>query len=108
MSREIYVIRDGKLVPKSEAYQERFADAPGVISDHFKEGALWHPLTGEMMDSKSAFRRVTRERGGEEVGNDVQRDRRSADPVCARSDVGNAINMLRQGYRPTVRREGDL
>lgn len=102
MSRETYVIRDGKLVSKSDAYTFEASDAPNVISDHFKQGALWHPLTGEMIDSKSTFRRVTRAHGGEEIGNEVQRDTRSIEPRCARDDVARSINMLKHGYRPTV------
>lgn len=62
---------------------------------------LWHPSTGEYLDSKSAFRAVTKERGGEEVGNEKQSDNRVWDH-CSDNDVGEAIQMLNQGYRPEV------
>lgn len=32
--------------------------------------ALWHPVTGEYIDSKSKFRRITKNSGCEELGND--------------------------------------
>jgi len=63
--------------------------------------ALWHPHTGQMIDSKSQFRAVTKASGGEEVGNETQTDNRRVDAVT-RDDVGQAIQMVNQGYRPEV------
>jgi len=106
MSREVYVMRNGQLVPKAVAYGAPAEGvAPGIISDSFKEGALWHPITGQMIDSKSHFRRVTRDHGGEEVGTEVQKDRRQyidGDARHYRDAAGRALNMLKNGYRPTV------
>lgn len=39
-----------------------------IISDTMD--AVAHPCTGKVYDSKSAFRRVTKEHGCEETGND--------------------------------------
>jgi hypothetical protein len=63
--------------------------------------ALWHPHDGRLYESKSEFRAITKASGGEEVGNDMQADNRKADPVT-RDDVGQAISMLNQGYKPNV------
>jgi len=61
----------------------------------------WHPHDGHYYDSKSQFRAITKASGGEEVGNDVQSDNRKYEPV-SRDDVGEAIQMLNQGYKPSV------
>ncbi|WP_430438992.1 hypothetical protein [Shinella sp.] len=62
---------------------------------------LWHPSTGEYLDSKSAFRAVTKAHGGEEVGNETQTDNRVYDH-CSDKDVGEAIQMVNQGYKPNA------
>lgn len=66
--------------------------------------ALWHPHDGRMYESKSEFRAITKSSGGEEVGNDTQTDTRTYDAVT-RDDVGQAIQKLNQGYRPSVQSE---
>lgn len=66
--------------------------------------ALWHPHTGQLMDSKSAFRAVTKAAGSEEIGNEVQKDTRSVEGP-SRDEVGRAIQMVNQGYRPNVQSE---
>lgn len=63
--------------------------------------ALWHPTTGQMIESKSEFRAITKAHGGEEVGNDVQKDNRTFSEA-SKDDVGKAIQMVNQGYRPTI------
>lgn len=63
--------------------------------------ACIHPATGEMMDSKSAFRRVTREHGLIEVGNDAPAMTAPAhDTRDVAQDVAQAYQMLEQGYTP--------
>lgn len=70
MARATYVIRNGELVDKRFAEPlESPSQAPSVISDTMKAAAA-HPCTGKVMDSKSAFRRVTREHGCIEIGNE--------------------------------------
>lgn len=65
----VYVIRNGKLVDKAVAEPLiTGCSAPAVILDTMDH--TWHPATGEMIDSKSAFRRRTREAGCEEIGNE--------------------------------------
>lgn len=63
-------------------YDRRFAGrpmAPMIISDDLKSGVngLWHPATGARTDSKSHFRRMTRDTGCVEVGDDSNTGQRS-------------------------------
>lgn len=64
-----YVFRNGKVVQKSraKAIQSGFY----VMSDNLG-GMLLHPVTGKHTDSKSAFRRMTRDTGHIEVGTERQ------------------------------------
>lgn len=87
-----YVMRAGKLVDKSAAGPRNGGRVGNVISDTM--GAMRHPITGKLMDSKSAFRAITRAHGCVEVGNDVQRDRRAMDLPPLKSDIGRAITEL--------------
>lgn len=73
--------------------------APMLVLDTMD--ALWHPHTGQMMDSKSAFRAITKTSGGEEVGNEVQRDNRRTDTVT-KDEVAQAAAMVKQGYKPST------
>jgi len=73
--------------------------APYIMRDSM--AACFHPATGEMMDSKSAFRRVTREHGMVEMGNDAPAMTAPAhDPGSVAQDVAQAYQMLEQGYTP--------
>lgn len=78
--------------PKARPRGER-RSAPYVIGDNMD--AVWHPCTGKVMDSKSAFRRVTREHGCYEVGNDVQSAPKPVRSKGAGQDVRRAIEELR-------------
>lgn len=102
MARQTYVFRDGQLVPKETAGPNI---RPHVMTDTMDE--TWHPADGKHYTSKSKFRRVTRAHGCEEVGNEKQYDRREFDRVTKR-DVHEAIEMVRQGYRPNLRTEPDI
>lgn len=61
----------GKWYDKDQlrATMTKEVNAPYVRVDEME--ALEHPATGQMMTSKSAFRRVTKAAGYEEVGNDL-------------------------------------
>ena len=94
MSRETWVWRNGQLVEKHLAEPTHTADrAPSVIADTMKDAAA-HPCTGKMMDSKSAFRRVTREHGCVEVGN-------ASFPVAQRqeSSIADIARGLARNWR---------
>lgn len=62
-----YVWRDGKMIDKAEAEPlHPTGEATYFIRDTID--ALWHPATGQMVDSKSKFRQITRAAGCQEVG----------------------------------------
>jgi hypothetical protein len=59
--------------------------------------ALVHPCNGKMYDSKSEFRKVTKAKGGVEVGNEKLVDRRVApdlDSQSRRRDISIAMEQL--------------
>lgn len=62
--------------------------------------ALLHPATGEMMDSKSAFRAVTKAAGLIEVGDQAPMTRTRHEMPSAKEAVIEAKQMLEQGYTP--------
>jgi hypothetical protein len=72
--RDNYNLIEWKPLPEEERKKERKRSAFNVISDYLPD--LIHPCTGKRMDSKSEFRKVTKAKGGIEVGNEVQKDRR--------------------------------
>ncbi|NBW77375.1 MAG: hypothetical protein EBR34_16520 [Sphingomonadaceae bacterium] len=71
---------------------------PAIISDHMD--ALLHPADGQRYDSKSAFRRVTRDHGLVEMGNDAPIGRPAYEPEGVRADIEQSIQMLNEGYQP--------
>lgn len=77
--------------------------APMVITDTMD--ALRHPATGDMVDSKAHFRKVTRDNGAQEVGTDRLDVSPPKDTTYA-ADVGSAIQKLKSGYKPKVAGEG--
>ena len=98
MSRETYVMRRGRLVPKRLATPLYRSDAaPMVIGDSLPGGGLVHPANGKMYDSKSRFRDETRARGCVEVGNDVRKPRQAVDMPPVREDIRRAISELGGG-----------
>ena len=80
-------------VPSKAGRRARFVK--GVISDTMD--ALIHPCTGKLMDSKSEFRKVTKAKGGVEVGNEKLVDRRTCphlDSESRRRDIAAAMEQL--------------
>lgn len=74
--------------------------APAIHRDTMRAG--WHPGTGVQTDSKSAWRRMNRETGMIELGNDVPMVREappSVSPITD-ADVAEAYAMVEQGYKP--------
>jgi hypothetical protein len=61
-----------------------------------------HPCTGEVLESKSAFRAVTRAHGCVEMGNDapIAPPAYQVDRKELRADIANALQQHEQGYRP--------
>lgn len=79
MSRGTWVYRNGRLVEKGGPLDVRMASArsdmpcPMLISDHMPD---CEHVDGNFYSSKSAYRRVTKENGLIEVGNDTARFKR--------------------------------
>ena len=71
---------------------------PSIITD--AQPALMHPANGKYYDSKSEFRRVTREHGLVELGNDAPLTPPEFKPEGVREDIVKSMQMLEQGYRP--------
>ena len=104
--RGTFVMRNGRLVPKHSA-PPRHSNSKmrQVISDDLGADLEHHGYSdGRRTASKSVFRRWTKDAGLVEKGNDREPVRASRDPDL-RSDVAQAINMLRNGYRPNLQRE---
>ncbi len=98
-----FVYRDGKLIEKSKAPPKSGAF---VISDCLDQPLEHHGYSdGRRTDSKATFRRWTREAGLVEKGNDRERAERrfGADRGEVVRDVAQAVNMLKNGYRPQIR-----
>lgn len=104
--RGTFVMRNGRLVPKHSA-PPRHSNAKmrQVISDDLGSDLEHHGYgDGRRTASKSVFRRWTKDAGLIEKGNDREKPRPMRDPDL-RADVAQAIQMLRQGYRPNYQRE---
>jgi hypothetical protein len=73
---------------------------PAIHRDTMTEAV--HPATGQMLDSKSRFREITKAHGLVEVGNDTQNYQKAPVAVDAsrKKDIADAIQMLEQGYTP--------
>jgi hypothetical protein len=87
-----YVLRNGRLMEKHQAPRRSVAS---VISDTMD--ALKHPGTGELIDSKAAFRAATRASGCLEVGNEPMRPQPRPEPRMSEiaDDVKRSIAQLR-------------
>jgi hypothetical protein len=60
-----------------------------------------HPATGDVFDSKSRFRAVTKQHGLVEVGTDnlTNLNPRRADVKSRKQDIAQAMQMVEQGYQ---------
>lgn len=76
--------------------------SPYFISDAIDN--LFHPGDSKTYDSKSEFRRATKESGGIEIGTDEQKDMRYYDTI-SEAEVAQAKQMVDQGYQPMVEDE---
>lgn len=91
MARKTYAYRNGELVevqrarPKPRAFY--------ILSDEMPE--TWHPVTGQVMTSKSEFRKVTKAAGCEEVGDQALTTSAPRDNLQEiKQDVADAYNHL--------------
>jgi hypothetical protein len=96
-------MRRGRLVRKRDTPR---AGTVHVISDNLT-GQLEHHgyADGRRTDSKSTFRRWTREANLVEKGNDRERPKTAKLPDI-RADVARAVQMCKDGYRPRLNSVG--
>jgi hypothetical protein len=94
-----YVWHDGHWLAAPKRPPEA-ARAPMIIRDHMAPAQ--HPCTGEILESKSAFRARTRAHGCVELGNDGPTVPKPPpqDRAVLRQDIATAIQQVEQGYRP--------
>jgi hypothetical protein len=69
MARITYVFRNGRFVELGKEGQAKDPVAPAVIGDEMDP--IKHPVTEEIIDSKSKYHRVNKSLGLEVVGNDL-------------------------------------
>lgn len=77
-----------------------------VISDSLGQQLEHHGYSdGRKTDSKSQFRKWTKQAGLVEKGNDREKLQRKlgSDATQITRDVAQAVQMLKQGYRPQIR-----
>ncbi len=90
MSRQTYVFRDGKLIPKHLAprleVQRSHLPAPRIISDAVEVTSM---LDGKTYTSKAALRSTYRAAGVEEVGNEPPR--MGPSEITTPGDVGHDL-----------------
>lgn len=88
----------GHFGPSNERRSE--LAAPFFIKDEMQ--AVRSQLTGKMYDSKSSLRKEYKAHGMIEMGNDKPNMNGPARPKVSKKDIGEAINKVRQGYRPNA------
>jgi hypothetical protein len=105
MKGRTYVMRNGRLVLKRRE-QPAGAARVHVISDDLGAQLEHHGYAdGRRTDSKSTFRRWTKDAGLVEKGNDRERPKRAPAQDIA-SDVALALQMCKEGHKPRMRFEG--
>lgn len=84
----------GKEPPEENSNRPNF----GVIEDTMDE--TWHPSNGQHYTSKSEFRKVTKAFGGEEVGNEYQKqmDRGEFDSAPRQPKAADKEKVMRAYY----------
>lgn len=91
-----HIIRNGVLYDANRVPMPEASRAFGVITDTMSDAAV-HPCTGRMMDSKSAFRRTTREHGCVEIGTEKVSPGQRYEPTRHEIESSVARAMERMG-----------
>lgn len=86
--RQRFVFRGGRWVEDTGLAES--APSVHVLTDRME--ATRHPVDGKLYDSKSAFRRLTKAAGLEEMGNERPQDRPRIDE---RRDQERRLNAIR-------------
>ena len=113
MSRATYIWNEKlqRLVEKGGPDDPRHAHharsdmpAPMLIRDGMD--ALRSMVTGRMHDSKSALRAEYKAHGVVEMGGEAPKAPSSAPrPSVTKSEIGEALQKVKQGYRPSIPQE---
>ncbi len=104
-------MRRGRLVRKERAGPHpmegtRLGAGANVIGDELGAHLEHHGYSdGRRTDSKSVFRRWTKDAGLVEKGNDRERPKLAKMPD-ARADVARAVQMCKDGHKPFLRGTG--
>lgn len=95
-----YVYRNGRLVDKSQSYNEPKLWKTGIISDIMEPTK--HMASGRVIDSKARFRAETKATGCIEVGTEPIRPRTPVrlDKSQRKEAIRKAFYMVRNGYKP--------
>lgn len=97
-----YVWHKGEWVEAwvGQALTEPCLPTPGIITDDMVPAC--HPVSGVVVDSKSAFRRMTKDAGCVELGNDAAQvvAQRPEPDRTIRQDIHKAWQKLAEGYKP--------
>ncbi len=104
-------MRRGRLVRKERAGPHpmegaRLGVGANVIGDELGAQLEHHGYSdGRRTDSKSVFRRWTKDAGLVEKGNDRERPKLAKMPDT-RADVARAVQMCKDGFKPRLNSQG--
>ena len=85
-------------------YHRSELSAPMIIKDEI--GAVQSQLTGKIYDSKSGLRKEYKAHGVTEIGNEAPVNNAPKRPQISKDDIGKAIHMVKNGYRPNTEHAG--
>lgn len=94
-----YIWHEGTFVDVTD-WRPPPRKTPYIIRDGME--AAIHPATGQVLDSKSRFREITKAHGLVEVGTDNWRNSHNPADALAKSrkqDIAEAFQMVEQGYQ---------
>lgn len=95
MARQVYVFRDGKMVPIEQAGEVK--SRPEIITDEMPP--TQHMCDGQMYTSKKKFRNVTKMFGCVEVGDSEQKPKEYTPSKDIKRMLLESWNQLESGKR---------
>ena len=93
-----FIWHDGQFIDVTD-WKRPAPVFPSIIRDTMS--AAVHPATGQVLDSKSRFREITKAHGLVEVGTDTSQTTQKArtrDVKSVKKDIAEAWNMVEQGF----------
>lgn len=106
MSRGVWVIRNGELIPRHLAppLHVKHSSGPMVISDGMSD--TWNPVDGKHYDGKSAYYKAVRDAGCEILGNEMPSASPRPSMASPEQDVVNALDMAEARMPKLSRKKG--